>query len=229
MKTFKIDNPDRTFFTSDLHFGHRMQTVDRGFASMTLEEFRNRPEGVTARDAVTDDEVKSMDDAILSKINLTVGAMDTLFIVGDFSLHAKADQVAYWRDQIDCQNVILCGGNHDDYASVKDAGFQGLIDMGMVRYRQNKATTRIMICHYPMLDWQDAHKGVIHCHGHEHGAHDNGDLKRFDIGIDASDIARDLGYINGGPLYGPWSFNDIADAAETRTSYPNIGHHVYGG
>lgn len=228
----KIQNPDRVFFTSDNHFGHHVQVVRRGFVpGLTIDAYLNRGPDVNKRDLVPDELVQNHDVAMANRINDIVKPGDTLFCLGDFSMHGRSAQIAAWRAMIDCETVHLLNGNHDDHKSLIDVGFASVRSMRSVSHRANKVSTRMELCHYPISSWKDMHKGTIHLHGHSHGSHaaQNVGIKRFDVGIDATEIDEALGLQSPDLINGPWSFTQIADAAKTRTNFPNVDHHVPGG
>lgn len=218
----KITDPNNTYFTSDLHLGHRAQVAARGFASISFDEFRNRGADVTAREAVTDTEVADHDDRIFGLINRTVPVDATLFILGDFTMHAKAAVVAEYLADVECNEVHLIQGNHDDWKSLTDAGFASIRSMSTISNRMNKKTTRMVACHYPIRVWDGCGDGAIHIHGHSHGSLDNPGLgyKAFDVGINTNEFGKQ------GLFQAPLSFTEIAEAAELRTEFPAYDHHA---
>jgi len=93
------------FFSSDFHLGH-----------WRIANYCNRP-------------FKSlieMDNAIIRNVNERVREEDTLFHIGDFCFSHSSEAsdapkkpYAYYRDQINCRNIIFLRGNHDKNNSVK--------------------------------------------------------------------------------------------------------------
>jgi len=93
------------FFTSDCHFGH-----------YNIIRYCNRPFKT----------LKDMDNTIIKNINERVKEDDMLFHIGDFcfSHSSEASQAPkkpfiYYRNQINCRNIIFLRGNHDKNNSVK--------------------------------------------------------------------------------------------------------------
>lgn len=230
----KIQNPDKVWFTSDLHFGHRMMVAHRNMASMPIEEyFRLRDEGATSRELVTEDELTAMNAAIVDMINSTVPAGDTLFILGDAAWHAKAPAVQDFFADIACNDMHLLVGNHDIRNSYIASGvFSSVRSYREVSHKVDGKRTRMFLFHFPILSWEDCHKGSIHLHGHSHGGGDNGNLKRFDVGIDAHEAHIALGLPIPGPddcrMVRPLSFAELTAAAETRTGFVEYDHHTPG-
>lgn len=178
------ENEAMIYFTSDLHLGH-----DNAIA------FTNRPFS----------DLEDMNQTLIRNINDTVAADDELWILGDFSYKIKREEVRTLRRQISCRHVHLVYGNHDrDYAS--DHIFQS------VQYYKELKTDygRVVLFHYPILEWSAAHYGSIHLHGHIHSTgayneenlkkkfddrlpyghaakHDDLGLRIYDVGVDAND------------------------------------------
>ena len=130
------------YFTSDLHLGH-----DNAI------EFTNRPFST----------VDEMNLALVQNINETVGTDDELWILGDFSFKISKEQVRTLRKQIACRHVHLVYGNHDkDYSGEH-------IFQSVQHYKELKTEYgRLVLFHYPILEWSAAHYGSIHLHGHIH-------------------------------------------------------------
>ena len=172
------------YFTSDLHLGH-----DNAIG------FTNRPFA----------DVEEMDRKLIENINETVGLEDELWILGDFSFKIDRARVRELRKQITCRMVHLVYGNHDkDYAN--DHIFQSV-----QHYKELKSDYgRLVLFHYPILEWSAAHYGSIHLHGHIHstGAYNEENRKKkladrgllthepkledlglriYDVGVDAND------------------------------------------
>ncbi len=171
------------YFTSDLHLGH-----DNAI------EFKRRPFA----------NVEEMNQKLIRNINETVGPNDELWVLGDFSYKINKEQVRQLRREIQCRHVHLIYGNHDkDYSS--DHIFQS------VQYYKELKTAygKFVLFHYPILEWNAAHYGSIHLHGHIHSTgeynaenlkkkyidriqsnhlsrHDELNLRIYDVGVDAN-------------------------------------------
>ena len=124
------------YFTSDLHFGHENAIY-----------FRNRPFK----------DVDEMNCSLIQNINDTVSTEDELWILVDFSYKINKEEVRGMRRQILCKRVHLIYGNHDkDYSS--DHIFQSV-----QHYKELKTDYgRVVLFHYPILEWSAAHYGSIH-------------------------------------------------------------------
>ena len=172
------------YFTSDLHLGHA-----------NAIEFTDRPFS----------DVEEMNKCLIQNINDTVSAEDELWVLGDFSFKINKEEVRILRKQIMCRRVHLIYGNHDkDYSS--DHIFQSV-----QHYKELKTEYgRVVLFHYPILEWSAAHYGSIHLHGHIHstGEYNEENLKKkftdrfiyghtaklenlnlriYDVGVDAND------------------------------------------
>lgn len=154
------------YFTSDLHLGH----------SKIL---------TFCKDTRPFDTVEEMNDAIISNINRRVTEEDDLYILGD--LVWKSSAIKY-LNRI-AGNIHLVVGNHDHNLLNK---IIHQVRLSSVSYIKNLkiGNYKVILCHYPIEDWDCKTHGSIHLHGHTHGnrsrkiSHiDN----RMDVGLDAVD------------------------------------------
>lgn len=142
------------FFTSDLHLGHA-----------NAIGFTNRPYS----------DVEQMNDGLIRNINETVMANDELWILGDFAFKVNMAAAKKFRDQINCKTVHMITGNHDkDYT--RDHIFQSVQSYKELKTEYGK----FILFHYPIYEWNGAHNGTIHLHGHIHstGAYNTANLQR---------------------------------------------------
>lgn len=183
------------YFTSDLHLGHAHSI-----------EFTNRPFA----------NVDEMNEMLIQNINGVVNKADELWILGDFAYKVDREKVREFRNSILCKRVHLVAGNHDkDYS-------QDHIFQSVQNYKELKTPYgRFILFHYPILEWNAAHYGSVHLHGHIHSTgdynlqnlkkkyrdrfleghmekHDDLGLRIYDVGVDAND-------------YGPISLERIAE------------------
>jgi len=93
------------FFTSDLHLGH-----------WNIVRYCNRPFKT----------LEDHDKTLLMLINSRVKENDTLYHLGDFCFKKSSEAsnshknaFEYYREQINCKNIIFCDGNHDGRNGVK--------------------------------------------------------------------------------------------------------------
>lgn len=194
-----------TFFTSDLHLGHKriIDLCQRPFES-----------------------VEEMNHEIVVRWNLTVTPDDTVYILGDLAMGTLDDSLA---DVARLQgNKILVPGNHDRVWSgynknkpVKDSDIERYQAAGLTiateQVRYTDFTTRQLpaswtLCHFP--DLGDSMEGVARyaeyrppapmpgsmlIHGHVHGAWKvNG--PRINVGVDVWDFRP----VPERVLYGFW-------------------------
>ena len=189
------------YFTSDLHLGHA-----------NAIKFTNRPF----------QSLEQMNDGLIRNINETVMANDELWILGDFAFKVNMAAAKQFRDQINCKTVHMITGNHDkDYT--RDHIFQSVQPYKELKTEYGK----FILFHYPIYEWNGAHNGTIHLHGHIHstGSYNTANLQKkyidrfpeksfmkdsalglriYDIGVDANN-------------YRPISITQIAELMNLRS------------
>ena len=134
------------YFTSDTHLGHE-----------SVIAYKQRPFS----------NVEEMNDRLIQNINDTVGMNDELWILGDFAYKVRKEDVRHLRNRIRCKQVHLVMGNHD-----KDYSHDGIFQ-SVQHYKELKTEYgRIVLFHYPILEWNAAHYGTVHLHGHIHSTRD---------------------------------------------------------
>lgn len=174
------------WFTSDTHFGHA-----------NVLDFCGRPWKT----------VDEMNDALVATINAYVAPNDTLYHLGDFSFKMSVDDARELRKRIRCRNIHWIPGNHDkDWSQPNVAGtFQVEPSIATLKLEGGR---KIVMCHYPIMDWPGLGHGAIHLHGHIHSTPEynewNRDMRllRYDVGVDANEYApvsidRVLGFFDG--------------------------------
>jgi len=149
-----------------------------------------------------------MDQVMFDRINETVGADDTLYILGDFCFRGK--KPIEYRSRIVCRDVHLNYGNHDRRNDFKDdlQGFSSVQDVNEIIY----CNQRIYLSHYAARVWPASHKGSYMLYGHSHSKLDNEDRissrKTLDVGVDNA--------VNYGKMFGePFSFKEIQHIMKT--------------
>jgi calcineurin-like phosphoesterase family protein len=162
------------FFTSDTHFGHAavIRSCERPFAS-----------------------ADEMDEALIARWNARIKPGDTVYHLGDFCY--RSDRAApYYLDRLHGE-IHLIEGNHDRHTLRHHAGRFASVSLikEIVVARQ-----MIVLCHYPMREWNGCYRGAWHLHGHVHGRLNHTPLGHStDVGVDSGD-------------YRPWSFAEIGEA-----------------
>jgi calcineurin-like phosphoesterase family protein len=173
------------WFTSDSHFGHT--NICRGVSKWNTgdeEEFnaatRNFPD------------LETMNEHIVENINNCVGENDWLIHLGDFSF-GGIENIEVFRSQIKCKNIVLIIGNHDHHIeNNKDnvrkhfrhvAHYEELDVTVENRLGANKH--KFVLCHYPIVSWNNMPRGAFMLHGHQHLKGDArfGEGRRMDVGM----------------------------------------------
>lgn len=159
------------WFTADLHLGHG-----------NIMRYTGRPF----------DTVEQMDDRMMANINERVGQDDVLWVLGDFAMRLPFGRLLDYRKRIVCRHVNLIHGNHD--ARLKDDQWHQLFEFDNAYYDglHSPRGQRIVMCHYPISDWNGRYRGSYMLHGHIHsrgmGHNDRNaaqGLRLYDVGVDA--------------------------------------------
>jgi calcineurin-like phosphoesterase family protein len=169
------------FFTSDTHFGHDavIRNCERPFTS-----------------------VEEMDEALIARWNETVRPGDTVHHLGDFLSRGPHD-ATYYLDRLNGK-IHLVAGNHDKPV-IRDHAerFASVTMMNEVVVSGQS----MILCHYPMREWDGAYAGTWHLHGHVHGRLNHDPVGRsMDVGVDSQEDYR------------PWAAEEIVAILRDRVS-----------
>lgn len=166
----KLFSNENLFFTSDTHFFHR-----------NIIEYCNRPFGGD----------KEMNETIIKKWNEEVPKDGIVFHLGDFSLNGKSLPL---KEIIDSLNgtIYLVVGNHEKDVLSRDEireRFASIDDILEIKVEDKELAhnfQHIVLCHYPMITWNAAHRGSWQLFGHVHGKLPDFKLtpNQMDVGVD---------------------------------------------
>lgn len=149
------------YYIGDTHFGHRaIVRYDRENANgLGLPVF---------------DDVAARDEYIISKWNSKVGNRDEVYVDGDFSFYGIEPTRRILHALNGRKHVLM--GNHDGnfmyrLAQDKRTGIED-ITQGMVTVHDGKRT--VIVCHYPIMNWEGQHRGAYHIYAHVHATPEEG-------------------------------------------------------
>ena len=189
--------PEKTFFTSDTHFGHA------NIIKYSERPFQN---------------VRQMDEALIGNWNEIVGEDDIVFHLGDFTLGENARR--YFAALNGRIRILTLEWHHDARWLKAEIGKNRLVSRSGHPVRLLPALTvlscaalgtaqhalPITISHYPLAEWEASHHGAWQLHGHSHSAYtDPQGRKCLDVGVDAMN-------------YRPVSLDALAGMMRTRGS-----------
>lgn len=148
VKVLKV-NSDKIFFTSDTHFGHK-----------GLLHFNKRP---------FKDEVE-MDLALINNWNNIVPPDGTVFLLGDIG-EITDERLLEIFEQLNGSKILL-RGNHDTVykEDTLQKVFTEVHDILEIKVHDTLSSQyqKIILCHYPMFDWNNFHEGSWQLFGHLH-------------------------------------------------------------
>ena len=154
--------------------------------------------------------------ALAEITNEYVVSTDILFHLGDFCWRGGRALWAAYREMINCRQIFLIRGNHDDIGlNDTHKWFAGIFDV----YRRDN----IIMSHCPMESWERMHKSIYHLHGHCHGTIGSHLFKlRADVGVDATG-------------YRPISHDEVEDMMQAKIGtrdaliphWEALGYHFF--
>ena len=110
------------YFIADTHYGHK--NIVKGVSDWTDKS--------TCRNFKT---IEEMNQAIVKKINQTVKEDDVLYHLGDWSF-GGINNIWNFRKQINCKNIYLIYGNHDERI-IDNSELPGVYKDSTVRLDEN--------------------------------------------------------------------------------------------
>jgi calcineurin-like phosphoesterase family protein len=138
----------KTWITSDLHFGHANIMK---FCPVTRVGFRD-----------TD----HMREQMIAEWNQSVAQEDVVYILGDVAFLPAVDAVAIMR-RLNGRKILI-EGNHDRKL-LNDPAFRACFESVHSYLRLTHNGQLVILFHYPILEWDQMHRGSVHFYGHVHG------------------------------------------------------------
>jgi calcineurin-like phosphoesterase family protein len=149
------------FYSSDHHFDHR-----------NIVRLCNRPF----------ETLEDMQQTMIDNWNSVVGQNDRVYILGDFAFSQKTFEIivpklkgykTFIKGNHDRKALKKCKFDVTQYVSILDDSIHNVMD-------NNR---KVILCHYPLYEWEDSYKGSIHLFGHCHS----------NIGVNPRNNAYDVG------------------------------------
>ena len=188
------------FFTSDFHIGHK-----------NVIRFDGRPF----------ETVLEMHNTIIENWNSVVGEEDVVFYLGDLSF-TNEESTKWFISQLNGKIYYILG-NHDKFRDISRLGrFEKIFEYGTEIFVKDEDVQRgyqqIILSHYAIINWNRAHHGSWHLHGHSHQSlakNPNFDWyyqrKVIDVGCNGWD-------------YTPISYTQLKDVMSKKVTSP-VDHH----
>lgn len=152
-----------TYFTSDLHIGHK-----------NICKFTDRHKVVSQEDH---------DEWLIDLWNATILKSDKVWHLGDFTFLTKYNEIAKLMKKLPGQKFFV-KGNHDRTKVLDQLKSDGLIQ-NWYKYEEIKIRdTPTCLFHFPIASWHKVGYGAWHLHGHSHGSYSIPQGKLLDVGID---------------------------------------------
>lgn len=125
------------------HFGHK-----------NCIKFDNRPFS----------SIKNHDDALVKNWNSVVGVNDEVYHLGDIFYATTKENTLDILDRLNGK-IHLIRGNHDQETLKRAKNkFESIQDYIRIKHKGSE----ICMFHYPILEWDKCHRGLIHLHSHVH-------------------------------------------------------------
>lgn len=152
------------FVTSDLHFFHKNIVK---YCPETRSRFSS---------------IEEMNEFLISEWNANVTDKDTVYILGDVSMGNALHTTEVIRRLSGTK--ILVQGNHDLHLLKSPAFCNQFESIHQILYRKFYGT-RVVMCHFPMLVWDQSARGSVMLHGHLHNESSNFEQYRIrNVGFD---------------------------------------------
>ena len=136
------------YYIADLHFGHD-----------NIRRLSNRPFRT----------IEEMDRVLIENWNKVITEKDDVYILGDFSFRCD-DPIKYLKQLKGKKHLII--GNHDTHLLKNPACRKFFVEICDMKTVSDNGT-KIVCCHYPMVEWNGYYRNVPHFYGHIHNNFSN--------------------------------------------------------
>ena len=157
-----------TYFIADTHFGHE------NVIKFSARPFENLAE---------------MERVLIENWNARVQPNDDIYIVGDFAWRAKHEHLMKCIRKLKGRKHLITGNHDRKYLEFDDfrAEFVEIDKQTEIHINNHQ----IILCHYPMAEWHQYHRGSYHIHGHLHNRKDEAfnylkDKNALNAGVDVN-------------------------------------------
>lgn len=131
-------------YISDLHFGHE-----------NILAFDQRPWNT----------IEEMNHGMIAIWNESVAAGDDIWILGDFCFRSARPAEWFLKQLKGKKHLIL--GNHDRHLLKNEKALSYFVSVDKSTEIQD-GEKRLVLCHYPILEWNGYFRGSWHLFGHVH-------------------------------------------------------------
>ena len=134
-----------TYFTADLHLGHNNIIASCGRPFSDVDEMNN---------------------AIIGNWNSRVTDRDDVWVLGDVA-YRSAEHVGTFLGRMKGRKHLVLGNHDRSWMKTLDASeyFVSIEQMSFLSLEGRN----IILCHYPMMEWDGSHHGSYLVYGHIHG------------------------------------------------------------
>ena len=136
------------YYISDMHMGHKnvLKFDDRPFQS-----------------------VEEMNETLIVNWNKKVTDEDDVWILGDFCYRSEKDPSFYLKQLKGKKHLII--GNHDKVTVNTDSALNYFDSVERLKHIKDREYN-VILCHFPLADWNAKHRGSYHVYGHIHNNKD---------------------------------------------------------
>lgn len=129
-------------------------------------------------------DVNHMNEEIIRIWNENVAPEDLTYILGDVAF-CKPSKAAAYMQRLNGRKILI-EGNHDNKL-VENAEFRNCFEQIHGYLEINHNGHKVCMMHFPILEWNQCHRGSIMLHGHLHGNVSGLEHCRVrDVGFDAT-------------------------------------------
>jgi calcineurin-like phosphoesterase family protein len=137
--------------------------------------------------------IDEMDNTILKNINSIVTNNDDLYLDGDICYKSGKDPIEYLRKMNGKKHLII--GNHDGKILNSPECRKCFVEIDKILTTKDKVKgtdKMIVLCHYPMVEWDGFFRGSIHLYGHIHNNTQNQAYKILKTIDNAYNVGADI-------------------------------------
>ena len=175
------------FYIADMHLGH---------------------ENIISYDRRPFLSVNEMNRVLINNWNRKVGQEDDVYIIGDFSYRSETDPVWYLEQLKGKKHLIQ--GNHDGQWLRDGRAMSYLVSVDKMLFVRD-GRDNIVLCHFPIAEWNGFRHGSWHIYGHIHGW-----KSRTSDFMDAQRKALNAGCMLNG--YEPVTFEELVKNHKKKSS-----------